>query len=772
MDLLEARRQSHQFRQSNMYDVVIDGRGVSYANMPPPETMASPDDMMIAPEQSDMAVSDQVSDLGQSLADTGAAAGRAVLGGVRDAGQGFLDLTGELAELLESKVPLGYITYGPDGISYQTERPEDYEGPQLPQVPRGDSAVENLSRGLVQFAAGMAAAPLRGAGMAVNMGRGAFADALFDPTEGNLSTMLKDLGLESDVVNYLDSQVDEEAGAGERLKARMKQSLEGMGLGALVDSTMAAFKAARSDEGIKGTIRNSLIAAGNRAQARLDEAGTGTTLTSGVDLSKPVDQALVAAGRAVTPALSDVEQNVRAKFPDVDLDFYGDKDKGYTLSKIIVPKNSRKQGVGKAVMSELTQAADNEGAVIKLTPSKDFGATSTARLKKFYKQFGFVENKGRYKDFSIKETMYRLPVEKEINASIKPPTDNKPGIVAFHGSGADFDEFKLEKIGTGEGNQAYGYGLYFAEKEDIAKFYKDTVGQERNQIQFKGKPLDSVYTVDIYENFGDDISEIIEKAKEMGVAGGDEEVIEDAVIGVFAQISQGLSNMKDAQTAVDSLRSGRSTGFSPEKTIYRYFIEPFVKEPVLPEGKMYKVGLQPNPEDMLDHQIPLQQQPEAVQDKAKQVLKLVYPNVETPALTMAGFDLVRQLEMRIDDSIRNQMTQQRMVIDGKLEPKMTEATMDEIDKIVASKIADTSSANTQSAPKIASEIMLELGIPGIKYRDAGSRGGSKTSKDATFNYVVFDDKAIKILEKYGVVGPVGVSALAAKSNNDDNEGGI
>jgi len=297
MDLLEARRQSHQFRQSNMYDVVIDGRGVSYANMPPPETMASPDDMMIAPEQSDMAVSDQVSDLGQSLADTGAAAGRAVLGGVRDAGQGFLDLTGELAELLESKVPLGYITYGPDGISYQTERPEDYEGPQLPQVPRGDSAVENLSRGLVQFAAGMAAAPLRGAGMAVNMGRGAFADALFDPTEGNLSTMLKDLGLESDVVNYLDSQVDEEAGAGERLKARMKQSLEGMGLGALVDSTMAAFKAARSDEGIKGTIRNSLIAAGDRAQARLDEAGSGTTLSSGVDPMAAIDTALSFAGR-------------------------------------------------------------------------------------------------------------------------------------------------------------------------------------------------------------------------------------------------------------------------------------------------------------------------------------------------------------------------------------------------------------------------------------------------------------------------------------------
>ena len=47
--------------------------------------------------------------------------------------------------------------------------------------------------------------------------------------------------------------------------------------------------------------------------------------------------------------------------------------------------------------------------------------------------------------------------------------------VAFHGSGADFDEFRLEMIGTGEGAQAYGYGLYFTDSEDIAKYYKDTV---------------------------------------------------------------------------------------------------------------------------------------------------------------------------------------------------------------------------------------------------------------------------------------------------------
>ena len=280
-DLLEARRQSHEFRRSTQYDVNITDQGV--------DLMMSPDDMMMISEQPDMTFSEGLSALGDSLVDTGLATGRAVVGGVRDAGQGVLDLTGELADLLESKVPLGYITYGPDGLSWQQEKPEGYTGLQLPEVPRGDSVVENIGRGLVQFAAGFAAAPIRGAGMARNMARGGFADALFDPEDGNLSTFLKDMGLENDVINYLDSQVDAEAGAEERLRARLKNSLEGMGLGALIDTTMAGFKAARSDDGIKETIRKGLISAGDNAQARLDEAGAGTTLTSGFDPSGPVD---------------------------------------------------------------------------------------------------------------------------------------------------------------------------------------------------------------------------------------------------------------------------------------------------------------------------------------------------------------------------------------------------------------------------------------------------------------------------------------------------
>src|SRR5262245_8120346 len=42
------------------------------------------------------------------------------------------------------------------------------------------------------------------------------------------------------------------------------------------------------------------------------------------------------------------------------------------------------------------------------------------------------------------------------------------GIRAYHGSPYDFERFDLGKIGTGEGAQAYGHGLYFAENPATA----------------------------------------------------------------------------------------------------------------------------------------------------------------------------------------------------------------------------------------------------------------------------------------------------------------
>jgi hypothetical protein len=51
-------------------------------------------------------------------------------------------------------------------------------------------------------------------------------------------------------------------------------------------------------------------------------------------------------------------------------------------------------------------------------------------------------------------------------------------ITTYHGSPHDFDEFDMSKIGTGEGAQAYGHGLYFAENENVAKGYRDNISSQ------------------------------------------------------------------------------------------------------------------------------------------------------------------------------------------------------------------------------------------------------------------------------------------------------
>ena len=47
-----------------------------------------------------------------------------------------------------------------------------------------------------------------------------------------------------------------------------------------------------------------------------------------------------------------------------------------------------------------------------------------------------------------------------------------PELDVYHGSPYKFDRFDASKIGTGEGNQAYGHGLYTAEAPAVAKGYQ------------------------------------------------------------------------------------------------------------------------------------------------------------------------------------------------------------------------------------------------------------------------------------------------------------
>lgn len=68
---------------------------------------------------------------------------------------------------------------------------------------------------------------------------------------------------------------------------------------------------------------------------------------------------------------------------------------------------------------------------------------------------------------------------------------------AYHGSPYTFDHFDLGAIGTGEGAQGHGWGLYFAQDKQIAKSYKDTLSHNMygdNDLMFNEEALNKLYS--------------------------------------------------------------------------------------------------------------------------------------------------------------------------------------------------------------------------------------------------------------------------------------
>jgi hypothetical protein len=100
---------------------------------------------------------------------------------------------------------------------------------------------------------------------------------------------------------------------------------------------------------------------------------------------------------------------LKTKYPDLSIGVR-ENDSNIILDKIVVPKKSK--GTGTRFMNDLIADADSKGKAIGLTPSTDFGG-SKSRLTEFYKRFGFTENKGKSKDFTISESMVRQPKAKK-----------------------------------------------------------------------------------------------------------------------------------------------------------------------------------------------------------------------------------------------------------------------------------------------------------------------------------------------------------------------
>lgn len=135
------------------------------------------------------------------------------------------------------------------------------------------------------------------------------------------------------------------------------------------------------------------------------------------------------------------------------------RDAGYdrqavNIAMIEIKSEYRKTGIGTLVMKDIISWADqnNIWLTLSVADKSKGGATSRSRLVKFYKRFGFIENKGRNKDYAISAEMYRKPKSKINEAQSMPmPWNSNPiigwwldndKITFYHGTHKD----KLESI--------------------------------------------------------------------------------------------------------------------------------------------------------------------------------------------------------------------------------------------------------------------------------------------------------------------------------------
>ena len=292
--------------------------------------------------------------------------------------------------------------------------------------------------------------------------------------------------------------------------------------------------------------------------------------------------------------------------------------------------------------------------------------------------------------------------------------DARRGIVAYHGSPHTFDKFSLDKIGTGEGAQAYGHGLYFAENEGVARGYRDKLAGYSPDLVVGGNNLGG-YNPNLRS--GENSQRI---AEQFGVDVNDAHVIEGALRQLHEQ------SWNNAPRSLDGLADKLSQGAGPR---YAEHIKAKVAElaPKLDAvefrkpGSMYQVRINADPADFLDWDKPLAEQ----SDKVRAALAGTAPR--NPLYE--SFDPNRIVH----------------------EPEMSGRAI--YDRIKIGEGGSDAALNP----------LRDAGVAGIKYLDAGSRGAG----DGSRNFVVFNDKLIDILKRYGwVPGTAVPTALMARAQSE------
>jgi len=277
----------------------------------------------------------------------------------------------------------------------------------------------------------------------------------------------------------------------------------------------------------------------------------------------------------------------------------------------------------------------------------------------------------------------------------------------YHGSPHRFEKFDASKIGTGEGAQAYGHGLYFAEKQGTAQTYKDNLTAGNDPRDF----ISNIASV-LGKNKKTSAQDIVNELKRYE---------QTASLAENADIVSLTKRMADGYEWTP--RSGESWTTDAMGAMKR--LDSAL--PKTPEGSLYKVDL---PDDqiakMLDWDKPLNQQSAYVQAAMVDRLKSI-PEDSFSDWTQAAY--------------------RDKAIDAFTNPESVDITGSGLYKFLQ---AQTSGLNPNSAigskgQDFASDYLRQAGIPGIRYLD----GGSRSTGGGTSNFVVFpgNESMLTIMER-------------------------
>jgi hypothetical protein len=282
---------------------------------------------------------------------------------------------------------------------------------------------------------------------------------------------------------------------------------------------------------------------------------------------------------------------------------------------------------------------------------------------------------------------------------------------------------RMDKIGTGEGAQAYGHGWYGAEQQGVGKGYRDALSG--GNVEARNFFRDGAMVPDI--------GEVWQGGYDAAKAASP--MHPDAARAIANQVQEWVAAGKKPETFLRFNQPPK--GYEPayEAAVRAWSGVTYKKNP----GRLYEVDVAADPADFLDWDMPLpadhplRREIVGYAETAMQSSNAMDRNWAKDAMRMAeSADLTGQ-------GAHYQMT------------RLLDANRD--------KLADTygDGAYLNKSTALASQEMKAKGIPGIRYLDRGSRGAG----DGSRNYVVFDDNLITILKKYMIPGAAVSGAIAA-----------